>query len=164
MRKLFLLLPLVLLLGCASSTYIRTVPTGAKVLEGETLKGVTPYFHYDRDPGPASRTFRITMDGYKEQTVNIKKTEFYAHRLIAPPVIGLPWTYGYPNEYVFVMEEDKDYKGPRVKKENIPLSANAGKTSDLNVRKLEELKKLKDEGLLTEQEYEAKKKEVLEMM
>ena len=167
MKKIIFLLPVIFLLSCASSTTIKTQPSGVKVYEGEALKGVTPYMHWDRAVG-GSRTFTLKKEGYKDKTITVTKSEFNPIRLIAPPILAWPWLYGYPYEHYFELEEVIQNNAPSSTKPNIPAASNLGtqpSSSDSKyVQKLRELKKLKDEGLLTDKEYEGKKAAILQGM
>ena len=166
MKKIIFLLPILFVLSCASTTYIKTLPPEAKVYEGDALRGVTPYMHFDRAAGMASRTLTLKKEGYKDKTITIKKTDFYIHRLIFPPILAWPWLFGYPYEYFFELEksdkvnqgvESKFPKQTEITKPNITDSVEY-------VQKLRELKKLKDDGFLTDKEYEIKRKAIVDGM
>jgi len=178
MKKIICLLPMIFLLSCSSGTYIRTLPEGAKIKEGDVVKGTTPYFHWDRDMGTSGRKFTLQMEGYKDKTISIEKNEFVIHRIFFLPILSWPWLYEYPERYFFELEkneqliqgtESKFPKQTEVNKPKIPASSNLetpSKSPDSSeyAQKLRELKKLKDEGLLTDKEYEIKRKAIVDGM
>jgi hypothetical protein len=166
MKKLIFVLSVLFLFGCASTTYIKTIPSGAKVMDANSIKGLTPYMHWDRAMG-GSRTFTLKKEGYKDKTITITKTDFNPMRLIAPPVLAWPWVYDYPDEYIFELDES----GQTIPKtvQSIPTSSNLEtqpKIADPSgyMQKLRELKKLKDEQLITDKEYEQKRKAIVDGM
>jgi hypothetical protein len=167
MKKLIFVLSVLFLFGCSSTTYIKTMPSGAKVYEGDALKGFTPYMHWDREAGETSRTLRLHKEGYKDKTITIKKTDFNPLRLVAPPILALPWIYDYPSEYVFELEKSEQTITETVQKipaaSNIEIHPNSSEPSQYS-QKLRELRKLKEEGLLTDKEYEQKRKAIVDSM
>jgi len=168
MKKIIFLLPILFLLSCASSTYIKTLPEGAKIKEGDILKGVTPYLHWDRGIGTGGRTFTLQMEGYKDKTIIIERREFKAQRIILLPVLAWPWIFGYPDEYFFELEKAVQNDVPSSIKQNIPVSSKIStqpsKVETEHAQKLRELKKLRDEGLLSDVEYELKRKAIIDSM
>lgn len=92
-------------LGCASSTTLKSLPAGAKVYSTKgALLGVTPYSHWDRNLSNAEQKLVLVADGYKSRVISIKKDCLYIHRLFTPPVLALPWLLGYDVEYTFELE------------------------------------------------------------
>jgi len=176
MKKIIFLLPILFLLSCASTTYIRTMPQGVKVTENGALRGVTPYMHFDRGVEMTGRTFTLKKEGYKDKTITIEKNEFYIHRLIIPPILGWLWLFGYPYEYYFELEKNEQpIQGTgstlpnqvKITKPNAPASSNSETQSNnteflQSLNNLKELRRLKDEGILTDEEYEQKKKMIME--
>jgi hypothetical protein len=151
------------LLSCASTTYIKTSPEGAKVKDGTVLKGVTPYFHWDRGISYTGKTFTLEMEGYKDKTIKIKKSKFVYHRIIFLPILSWPWLFEYPEEYFFELEKSEQIiqgaesefpKQAEITKPNIPDSSETAE-------KLRRLNKLNDAGLFTKQEYEERRKAIV---
>lgn len=165
MRNLIIVLSAFVLFGCSSTTYIKTIPSGARVYDGDVLKGFTPYMYWDREAFKHSKTFTLQKEGYKNKSITIQKTDFNPLKLIAPPILSLPWIYDYPFDYVFELErsgktdtESAQSFSTSSKSETQPKSSNPSGYS----QKLRDLKKLKDEGLLTEKEYEQKRRTIIE--
>lgn len=107
MKRLVLVLLIVALAGCASSTVIKTLPAGAKVYNSsDKLVGVTPYDYWDRDFSFAQVNFTLKSPGYKDKPVMIERDVLYVHRILFPPVISVPWLFGYETEYFYEMERE----------------------------------------------------------
>lgn len=174
MRKIIFLLPVIfVLISCSSTTYIKTIPPGAKVYEGDAFMGVTPYMHWDidsGDPGTSDypgRTFTLRKEGFKDKTVNIKRNILNVPRLFFPaPIFSLPWAYDYQPEYYFELEPSGKHKA------HYPPNLSTKKTGTVpddrpysaHARKLRELKQLYDEGLLSDEEYEQKRQSIIDDM
>jgi hypothetical protein len=170
MKKIIFLLPLLLLLSCASTTYIKTFPSGANVYEGDALMGATPYMHWDREatgPENAGKSFTLRKPGYADKTITIKKDVLNIPRLFFPtPIFSLPWAYDYREEYFFELEPIGKRSAPSRHKISNQRSGAVADDQPYNEssRKLRELKKLYDEGLLTDEEYETKRAEIIDNM
>lgn len=172
MKKILFLLPMIVLLSCSSTTYIKTMPSGANVYEGDALMGVTPYMHWDIDSGDPGnqdypgRTFTLKKDGYKDKAITIKRNILNVPRLFFPaPIFALPWAYDYPYEYYFELESIGKRHAPfPYDSSNRKGHVKDDKNYSTYSRKLRELKELYDEGLLTEEEYQAKRKAIIDDM
>lgn len=77
--------------SCASTTLIRSEPSGAKLyLDGE-LAGRTPYTHTDTKITGSPTHVRITEDGYEEfQTVFVRNEEVDPGALVAGIFFWIP--------------------------------------------------------------------------
>jgi len=106
MKRLVFLLAFLFLFGCASGTTIRTIPDGARVKSQDgALLGITPYYHWDRLESDSVTSFTLELEGYAPKIATIKKDCLYVHRFFAPPVLALPWLYGYQVEYLFELNK-----------------------------------------------------------
>lgn len=105
MKSIVIILSVLILCSCASSTIIKTIPDGARVKQGNELKGITPYEHWDRSTSYASSTFTLQMEGFKDKEVTITKDSFYIHRIFILPVLSWPWIFGYQPSYFFELEK-----------------------------------------------------------
>ena len=147
------------------TSLIKTIPSCAKVYENGALKGFTPHMHWDRESGKASKIFTLQKEGYKEKVITIKKTDFNPLRLIGPPILSLPWVYDYPTEYIYELEKSEQLTS----KETLRNDTNLDKSDKQNTSDstryneiLKELRDLKNEGLLTDDEYELKRQEIID--
>jgi len=106
-RFIFLVLVFVVFLsGCASSTRICTIPEKVKIYSPEgKLLGMTPYNYWDRSPSGTETSFLLKCDGYIDKIISVKKDVLYVHRLILPPLLALPWVLGYEEEYYFELDK-----------------------------------------------------------
>ncbi len=149
----------VLFAGCASSTMINSVPSGAKVyINGESV-GTTPYLYTDTKVLGSVVNVDLVKDGYETLYTSFTRTE----QVNAGAIVG-GFFLLFP--FLWTME----YK-PTHNYELIPLPA-TGDTITTEVpgavqvksptERLKELKKLLDDKLITEKEYETRKKAILE--
>jgi len=106
MKKTILLFVL-LLAGCASSSVIKTIPDQVMVYKNDQLVGVTPYEFWDRDISGAETTLLLRKPGFQDKTAKIKKDVLYVHRIFCPPILALPWLFGYDSSYVYELTEKK---------------------------------------------------------
>lgn len=140
--------------GCASTTIIQSVPEGAKVYVDGMMVGNTPYTLRDTKITGASTSIRLEAEGYESVNTYIyKDEEVNVGAIIGGVFFWVPflWIMQYRPAYMFEM---------------LPASATP-KAPDATVgtgisEKLRELKKLFDEGLLTQEEYDAARKKVIE--
>ncbi len=149
----------ILFAGCASSTMINSVPSGAKVyINGESV-GTTPYLYTDTKVLGSVVNVDLVKDGYETLYTSFTRTE----QVNAGAIVG-GFFLLFP--FLWTME----YK-PTHNYELIPLPA-TGDTITTEVpgpvqvksptERLKELKKLLDDKLITEKEYETRKKAILE--
>lgn len=149
----------VLFAGCASSTMINSVPSGAKVyINGESV-GTTPYLYTDTKVLGSVVNVDLVKDGYETLYTSFTRTE----QVNAGAIVG-GFFLLFP--FLWTME----YK-PTHNYELIPLPA-TGDTITTEVpgpvqvksptERLKDLKKLLDDKLITEKEYETRKKAILE--
>lgn len=65
----------ILLSGCASTTMMQSIPTGAKLyMDGEPV-GTTPYGHTDTKIVGSTTPFRMVLDGYQDYNGLLKRNE-----------------------------------------------------------------------------------------
>ena len=139
--------------GCSSTTLIQSVPNGAKLyLDGESV-GTTPYSLRDTKITGSSTIIKLIMDDYEPLIATITKDE----EINAGAVIGgvfflIPflWTMEYKPVHNYELIKQTENK-------SIIDDKNASITD-----KLKELKKLLEEGLITQNEFEKIKKKLLE--
>jgi hypothetical protein len=95
------------LVGCSSSTMIKSIPPGAKLYLDGQHKCETPCTQSDTAASGASKTVLLKKEGYKDFTGTIRKEEAKAGPIIAGCFLLFPfiWMLGYPSEYTFEMEK-----------------------------------------------------------
>jgi hypothetical protein len=74
-HRVFQLLCLIFLAGCASSTVINTEPQGAQVFVDGELKGSTPYTYSDRKTIGSTTNITVKKEGYEDFTALIVRNE-----------------------------------------------------------------------------------------
>jgi hypothetical protein len=144
----------VLWTSCASTTMIRSVPTGAKVyLNGEPV-GVTPYAHTDTKIVGSTTMVKLTKEGYETlYTSFARDEEVDVGAIIAGLIMFFPfiWTMKYKPTHTY---------------ELIPGSGSETKIINPQPKskadRLRELKQLYEEKLITQEDYEKEKKKILE--
>ncbi len=155
-KSVSFVLLLALFTGCASTTIIQSVPHGAKLYVDGMLVGSTPYTLRDTKITGASTSIRLEAEGYESLFTYITKDEDVNVGAIVGGVffwIPFLWTMQYRPSYMYEMQPLS------LVKKITDDAANTGVAD-----KLRELKKLLDEGLLTQEEYETARKKVIEQV
>jgi len=147
----------ILLASCSSRTLIQSNPSGAKVyLNGESV-GTTPYTHEDTKVVGSVTTVKLEKDGYEPFNSSFARNEEAdAGAIIGGIFLLFPflWTMKYKPVHSY---------------ELIPSSGNQQtiksqpqqSTTKSKADKLRELKKLVDEKLISQQDYDLQKKKIL---
>lgn len=140
--------------GCASTTIIQSIPEGAKLYVDGMMVGNTPYTLRDTKITGASTSIRLEAEGYESVNTYIyKDEEINVGAIIGGVFFWVPflWIMQYRPSYMYEM---------------LPVSSVQKNTdNELSTgiaEKLRELKKLFDEGLLTQEEYDIARKKVIE--
>ena len=114
MRLGIALVTLVSVVGCASSTVIRSVPPGARVYVNGHYLGEAPVTQTDKAVLLSSKTVVLKKEGYRDQTGTITKGLAIVPLLTALLcVVPLLWALGHPDEYVFDLEPIPAEQPPR---------------------------------------------------
>jgi hypothetical protein len=157
---LMLLLTLVLFAGCASSTMIKSVPSGADVYINGDKVGKTPYLYTDTRVVFSPMNVDIVKEGYETLYVTIRRDEefnvgAFIGGFIIPPL--WLWTLDYKPTRTFTLQPMlNDF--PEVAVKEIKYNGTT------KLEKLRELKQMLDEKLITVKEYEKLKAQILEEM
>lgn len=110
MRK-FISLILIFLFGC-STTYIKSMPSGAKLYMDGEYKGITPYKYTDAKISGSWTKIVIKKEGYKNFETTLKRNdEMHVTALVFGILVLVPllWCREYADEYVYELEKE-DFK------------------------------------------------------
>lgn len=149
-----LILLAALLSSCASTTLIQTIPSGAKLYVDGSQVGPTPYSLRDSKITGASTTIRLEAEGYEPlNTVITKDEEVNVGAIVGGVFFLVPflWTMQYKPVRTYELHSVKT---------DVSTPANNLQSTAL-ADKLRELKKLLDEGVITQDEFEKAKAKVL---
>ena len=109
MNKILVLLSCVALLslGCSSTVKIQSLPGEAKVYIDGQYKGVTPYTQTDTKPFFLPGQLKLTKDGYRDLTVDLKKDKFSTANCIGGVLVMVPflWVLEYEPEKTYELEK-----------------------------------------------------------
>lgn len=154
----------ILFAGCGSTTLIRSIPDGAKIyVDGEPV-GVTPYEHYDTKIVGSRTNIKLVLDGYEDLHARITRDEdidvgALIGGCLLPPIPWL-WIMKYKPQHTYEMVPYQ------ISEENqSPAKETRTETNVLDTKdavKLMQLKDLLDRGVLTQDEFDAQKKKILE--
>lgn len=159
-RGLAFLLALVLLFNsCASSTMIVSTPPGAEVLLNGQSVGNAPYVMRDTKIIGTCTSVELKKPGYETLKTNIcRNEEADAGPIILGFVVFLPfllWCMKYnPKHSYNLVPEEIDVINPE---SVIPVPQNAQSVAE----KLRDMKALLDEGVISQEEFDAQKAKLL---
>jgi hypothetical protein len=138
---------------------IQSNPSGAKVyLNGEPV-GTTPYTHQDTKIVGSTTTVKLEKEGYEPLNASFSRDEEAdIGAIIGGIFVWVPflWTMKYKPIHSYELTPSSGNEQPKVRT-NLQQNQTESK-----VDRLRELKKLLDEKLITQEEYEKEKKKVLE--
>ena len=164
-----------LLLGsCTSSTLITSQPAGAKLYVNGQYAGTTPYDYSDTKIVGSTTDLRLEKDGYEPIQVPLVRNE----RADAGAIVGgvfllfpFLWTMKYDPQHTYELRPlsaiDQPIATPPASMAapiyGVPTpSVQQATGTKSRADRLREAKKLYDEKILTEKEYEAEKKKILD--
>jgi hypothetical protein len=157
--RLTILICLILLTSCASTTMIQSNPSGARVyLNGEPV-GTTPYTHRDTKIVGSTTTVRLEKAGYAPlNTVFSRDEEVDVGAVVGGFFILIPflWTMKYKPSHTYELSPIAGSDQPRG-----TTSPNQNQLVS-KAERLRELKSLLDEGVINQGEYDREKKKILE--
>jgi len=109
MKKLVLLTAVFFfLLGCSSTTVIKSKPSRAKVYLNGEIKGETPYTYTSAGIWGTKKMVVLKKEDYKESVQQIKKDHVNWVTVIIGALVFYPlllWGADFPTEYTFEMEK-----------------------------------------------------------
>lgn len=149
----------IFLASCASTTTIQSNPSGAKLYLNNEFKGETPYRHRDSKIVFTTTDVKLTKEGYKDYFGSFSRDE---KADAAPIIVGFffmwplwLWAMKYDPMRTYEME-------PVVEEQKTTTFENkVAQPTKSKTDRLRELKKLLDEKILTQEEYDAEKKKIL---
>lgn len=96
-----------LLVGCASTTNIKSRPDGADVYVDNIKIGLTPLSYSDTAIAGTTKALKLKKDGFVPLETVIRKSEFQIGPCIGGLFVLFPfiWILGYPENYDFELEK-----------------------------------------------------------
>jgi len=149
--------------GCSSTTIIQTEPSGASVYLNEKHVGTSPYEMKDKKITGTCTNLKLEMPGYKTGYHTICKDEQLNHRaLIGGVFVVIPylWILEYYPVHYYVLERNPNATQQAIPPESVTKHNNSDKINS-KAEALRELHSLKEAGIITEKEFEAEKKRIL---
>ena len=151
--------------SCASYTIITTEPQGANVYVDDYYIGKTPVVYKDYKPALSSTAIKIEKQGYRTIYTYIQKDGSINLTSLVGGFFFMPawiWALGYPPQYSFTLQPG-DSAQIQIPSANLPYTIpDSTVFGNQKAKTLKELEDLHNQGLLTDEEYEAKKKQILE--
>lgn len=157
---------ILLFTSCTSTTLIQTTPGDAKVYINSEYRGKTPYNYSDSKIVGSSFMLRLEKDGYRPLITTITKDEeIDPGAIVGGLFFGIPflWTMRYQPLHTYeLVKLTPDTIPTSSIQENITKS-NIIKTDNFSTKteKLRELKKLLDEKIITQAEFDKEKARIL---
>lgn len=149
----------ILLASCSSSTIIQSNPSGAKVyIDGEAV-GTTPYTHRDTKIVGSSTSVVLEKEGYAPFNTSFSRNESVdAGAIIGGLFVWVPflWTMKYKPTHTYELVPSTGVT------QSVATEQKKSDLSKTKVDKLRELKKLLDEKVITQEEFDKEKKKVLD--
>lgn len=157
---------IVLFSGCASSTLIKSYPTGAKVyINGEPV-GKTPYLYSDTKILGSITNIDLVKEGYEPLYTSIERNEQVdVGAIVGGFFFGVPflWTLQYnpTHNYELIPLEQSQSQNSDVLAPEENDSKPIPQAVSPKVQRLRELKQLLDEKVITTEDYEKQKQKIL---
>lgn len=160
--------------SCSSTTTITTEPTGAKVYVNNIYAGETPLDITDTKISTECTGIRIEKEGFKPLNTLICKDEQVNTGAAIGGFFIWPiwlWIFEYYPQHNYILEPmnqnyskvDDNHDKPLEYTVNDPDTVKQVQGVPVSkAQKLQDLKKLYDDGILTKQEYEKEKQKILE--
>ncbi len=154
---------LVFLSSCVSSTVISSEPPGAKLYINDEYMGLTPYTYSDTKITGMTNFVRLEKEGYEPlHTAFSRSEEADVGAIVAGVFFWVPflWTMKYRPYRMYELFPALPYyeyyepaPAPAITEPQAPAPSKS--------ERLRELKKLLDEGILTQEEFEREKQKIL---
>lgn len=154
-----LLVGSVLLTSCVSTTMIQSEPEGANLYLNGEFAGTTPYRYQDTKIVGSTTAIKLEKEGYDPLNTSIlRNEEADAGAIVGGVFLLFPflWTMKYKPSHTYELSEKSIVEEP------IIIANEALNQTVSKMDRLRELKKLLDEEVITQEEFEKEKKKVLE--
>ena len=138
-----------MLSGCVSTTLIQSNPSGADVYINGEYMGKTPYSYSDEKIVFSTNYVRLSKDGYEDLHTSFSRSEEAdIGAIVAGFIVYVPWLWAlkYKDYHSYELQPADGY---------VP-----GITQD-KYDQLYKLKKMLDDGLITQEEYDKEKGKIL---
>ncbi|MBO6517967.1 MAG: SHOCT domain-containing protein [Bacteroidia bacterium] len=150
-----------LLTSCASTTLIETIPEGANLYINEESVGTSPYLYTDTKIVGSINMVRVEKEGYETLNTSFSRNEEAdAGAIVGGIFLLVPflWTMKYKPTHTYELTPlvESEKKIEESTPEESPSNDNPSKADSLR-----ELKKLLDEGIITQEEFDSEKKKIL---
>ncbi len=155
----------IFLTSCSSTTMIESRPPGAKVYLNGMSVGTTPYRHSDTKIVGSSSSIRLELDGYEPLNTSFSRDEAAdVGAIIGGLILLVPflWTMKYDPIHLYELVPNSDSNNVENKAKEPMKSIVKPNDQQSKADKLRELKKLLDEKIITQEEFEKEKKKILE--
>ncbi|MDD3322910.1 MAG: PEGA domain-containing protein [Paludibacter sp.] len=175
LKIITVILAVISLSGCVSSTLIQSYPPGAKVYVNGEPKGLTPYWYSDSKILGSITNIDLVKDGYEPLYTSIERNEQVdVGAIIGGFICGIPflWTLQYnpTHNYELIPLGEQKQDVPLVEAPFYNQDKSSNSTSiqtqvektPTRLDRLKELKQLLDENLITKDDYEKQKQKILD--
>jgi hypothetical protein len=166
-----LLLAITLLFSsCSSTTVITSQPPGAAVFINGQRVGTTPYPYRDTKIVGSCNALNLELDGYESvNTIFCRDEAADVGAIIGGLMVLVPWLWfmkyhPYRHYEMIPLQYDNEKNASSTNEASAKSVTSKKDKSNYKGKAdaLRELKKLLDEGILTQVEFEAEKKKILE--
>lgn len=152
----------ILFASCASTTIIQSSPSGANLYINDEPVGKTPYNHTDTKIVGSTSIVKLELDGYEILNSSFSRNEEVdAGAIIGGLFFWIPflWTMKYKpyHNYELIPLNQNIREGDSHQNNENKKTDTSSKAEELR-----ELKKLLDEKLINQDEFEIEKKKILE--
>lgn len=144
--------------SCVSTTRIQSSPAGAKIYIDGQPAGTTPYTYSDTKIVGSVTSVKIEKEGYEPMNTMFTRSEQADVGAIIGGVFFLVpflWTMKYNPTHTYELT-------PLTDNNKIEIDNQVQHNAESKADRLRELKKLMDEKILTQEEYEKEKQKILE--
>jgi hypothetical protein len=157
--------------GCSSTTTFNSIPSGAKLYLDGAYMGTTPVTYSDTKIVMTTTTVRLEMEGYDPFVGSITRNEEAdVGAIVGGLFVVVPylWALQYRPDHTYVLKPATGESpastvvSPKPEAPETPEAASANEAGKSKAEKLRELKQLLDENLITQEDYNRQKQNILD--